>query len=67
MPNFYGEDFTDDEEKIVTPSVAAPRPQVRPVPPAGKGPAVRKPPRVPVPKRETPAPKRVVVPQVKQE
>jgi len=64
MPNFYGEDFTDNEEKIVAPS--GPRtPQVRPVVP-GKGP-VRKPPRVPIPKRDNPPPRRVIVPQVKQE
>jgi len=68
MPNFYGDDFNDEEEMVpgaaVKPVVA--RPTVRP---PGKGPAVRKPPRVPVPKN-TPAPKRVapvVVPQVKQE
>jgi len=65
MPNFYGEDFTDDEEKIVAPSGGGPKPQARPVVP-GKGP-VRKPPRVPIPKRDPPPPRRVVVPQVKQE
>jgi len=69
MPNFYGEDYTDEEEQIVSPVATAPKPgQTRPVaPPPGKGPVVRKPPRVPIPKRDPPPRRVVVVPQVKQE
>jgi hypothetical protein len=62
MPNFYSDDFTDDEDNVSPVAKPVPRP---PVPNAPKPP---KPPRVPVPPKKTPPPKKVAVnPQVKQE
>jgi hypothetical protein len=78
MPNFYAEDFTDEEEKPAVQAPSAARPPVRP-PPSGRVPPPRKPPRVPVQRKTPPPPVQgggagggpvrqpQVIPQVKQE